>query len=272
MSKLHIHIHRARRAGKTIDAGFNESDHKRDSGGKFATSSGNAAHHEGKYQEHMAAAKQKGEGHADHLHHLNAAREHQSAATALKRAQNVQGTQHEYTAKLHVQNAEEAASMAKASEAKVRSGSGASVKHQAEPSFNPKNDDTPHRGREHHNAMVRKHEAAIAGTKNKFIQGAHREAIDMHKAARTASGSEEANAMSAQLGIHPNSATPTTSKRDFSRKTDDLAVPSTGTSTRGAKPAAAAKPKQEGGKSPDLATPTKKLGENTGVVPNKNDL
>ena len=78
-----------------------------------------------------------------------------------------------------------------------------------EPVFNPKDDSTPHRGREHHNAMVRKHEAAIAGTKNKFIQGAHREAIDMHNQARTLSGSEEANAMSAQLGIHPTSATPT---------------------------------------------------------------
>ena len=75
-----------------------------------------------------------------------------------------------------------------------------------EPVFNPKDDSTPHRGREHHNAMVRKHEAAIAGTKNKFIQGAHREAIDMHNQARTLSGSEEANAMSAQLGIHPTSA------------------------------------------------------------------
>lgn len=41
MSKhIHIHIEKARRAGKAKDAGFDESKIKRDAGGQFASKAG----------------------------------------------------------------------------------------------------------------------------------------------------------------------------------------------------------------------------------------
>lgn len=124
MSKhFHLYIHRARSAGKTADAGeFDEGKHKRDAGGKFATSSGDSTHHLSQSMHHSSQAASKGKGHPDYASHAAAAQYHYAASHALGFAQLTSKDPHmQGTSQSSMKEAQQHADKAKEHEAKISS-------------------------------------------------------------------------------------------------------------------------------------------------------
>lgn len=88
---IHIHVHRSK---KTNDAAaFEESKHKRDGGGKFATTSGNAAHHAAEAKKHQSqpdtpASTTHAKPDTPAFHRVMAAHHHSNAAFHLAQAES----------------------------------------------------------------------------------------------------------------------------------------------------------------------------------------